>query len=965
MRFLQVTNLTRINETVVNTTNATAPRNATTSTSNVTTPTANATNATNVTAPTNATITPIANITTAPVNVTAPLTNVTTAPVNITIPEHVFTPTNVTIPQNITRVPVSVTPVYTNISSVVANMTTVSPSNITTTVLPPSAIPNITLTGPPNATVTPTTATTGTTSIIVTNATTPTGIPIIPQPLSNVTGPAIIMANTTATNLTELNRTVVNRTSSTGPTPSGRLLLEEYVRILQSNNVTNATNTTTTTNATTTNVTAPTNTTTTTNATTTNATAPSNATTTTNATTTNATVTNVTTAPLNVTIPSPVPIVAAPAPVPVMAPATTTNITVRNETTVTPATTNITTTNMTTPMGIPVTGEAVRNATIANATIIPTLNIPASPLMVPGTNITANQTVSNITRTNVSTTNVLFTIPLGTNITANETGVGTAFSGMRANLTNIPSTSNVSLAIPVITTVPGMTNVAGLTGINTGMGGSMSNLTGSATSFPVLIPVALGPAIPALINNPRRESTLLQLNMSGVNLTSFTLSDILPAISNNLTNLNASGVSSLISNTNTPLIIRNLLDYSKADGDVYVKIKSLLETLIKSPNVPNNDYKFLAYVINKKMLSNYEYNCLPNAHILFLSNLKDNTSALMKEFTNPQCEDSNKNYIITLNNNTATCHNCPTENILIKNFTFIDQSKIPADYFFSTACLNGKRIIFSYMIDKTGIPFINFSDGQVNPNVKDSFNYKCIIKAFRCSSDTGSDEYCPFNLLNSMCKNELSQKCRESGLYKLIDTLKYFNTFDFILPAQCNIGLFKDSSEMYNKCLNYLFNTFLSGGMNINQDKMSDYERLIYSSPEKITGNTLRFLQTTPMMLNATPASTVLIVPNSDDPTRRDEIANKINRDMFNSSVVVIDGASGMDRGERNITEVVRDYMKEFRNNTSVAMGSSNREVTTSTETRSNTTEVRRLSGSILKTSMVNLLLIVLALFLF
>ena len=591
---------------------------------------------------------------------------------------------------------------------------------------------------------------------------------------------------------------------------------------------------------------------------------------------------------------------------------TATNTTATNTTATNTTATNTTATNTTTPVTAsppnattPITATAL-NATAPNATTLnATTPVTATAPNAAAVNATTNPpTIVATTPLVANTTNVVLpsnNVTNGRNITTNAT---------------IPPTT--PFIIPVITTEP--------TSNRTLNASSTTNFTTPSTpttvdfnASPILVP-----AIPApIINYPNSTNSFIQLFTLTFNNTNMTSADIFPA-KNNAINSNFTRTL-LIGNTSTPVLIRNLLDFPKNDSDLY---NSIVQSITTALQQKDSAFRTLAAIMNKGLLSDYEYNCLQGGAIAFLTNVR-NSSNMVPEFFSTSC-GVQENYTITITNGTSSCVNCK-ESVLVKNITFIDQTNLPSYYYFASSCLNGKKVAFGYWIDTTGIPLVHYQEGNNN------LNKACLSKAFTCSKEVSRDAFCPMNNLNSQCRNEISQSCRKSGFYKMIEETMYFDKYDFVLPAPCNLANNNNNyTQMNSRCLSWVYSTFVTGAMNLNVNSTSDFDRIIY------TTQTLgRLLQNEPTVVIATPQQALIIVPKASDPTWKDQFAASFANITIPNSQIIVDGIKISD----NATVVLSDYFKAVKQ--PVVM---TRPITT---TQPNELPVKKASGDKLRASLI------------
>jgi hypothetical protein len=492
-----------------------------------------------------------------------------------------------------------------------------------------------------------------------------------------------------------------------------------------------------------------------------------------------------------------------------------------------------------------------------------------------------SNTSTQITNETTSQPTLVRSSPLITNdsyvMHSNETHNVTSDNRTASNITR-PSEPFI---IPVISTEPVSNRTLNAT--------PTTNYTTPTTPITVdfnVTPIVV-PAIPAPIINPPNGRSLIQVSLMNANLTNMTAADIIPAQKNEI-NPNFTRTL-LIGNMSTPVLVRNLLDFAKNDTNVY---NSLVQSIKTSMQIKGENFMVLANMMNKGLLSDYEYNCLQGGAIAFLYNIENN-SLLINEFLNNKCGHQ-ENYTIILSNGTTACDNC-NEKILMKNLTFIDKTKQPSYYFYSSSCLSGKKVVFAYWIDQTGIPLVTYYDRQVN------LNKICLSKAFSCASEAPKQNYCPINNLNVQCRNEISQSCRKSDFFKLIDSTKYFDKYDFILPVSCDVTNTNGNfTQMNSRCLSWFYSTFITGAINLNVNTTSDFDRILYT-----TQTVARLLQAEPAVVTASPQQTLVIIDKSLDPTLKDSFAEAIKNITIPNADIVVDGMRITD----NATVVLKDYM--------------------------------------------------------
>lgn len=536
---------------------------------------------------------------------------------------------------------------------------------------------------------------------------------------------------------------------------------------------------------------------------------------------------------------------------------TVTNVTQPQPINNTHTTANTTTANITaleTPRNnTAATSTTTHNATTTNATNIvppaaPTAAHTAAPTATTTNNTNANRTAANpLMRPAENNTN--------TANTTTTTGPITVSPMMPVNVTNPGPTNAAAANVTVNATAANATHIVSATSNGTSSNANEVISTGSSSNMTSSIYQAMPNPI-IMMNNNSKVPTM--------------------------------DMSLIMKNVTAKVYITSLLDYTRDDQAMYNSIKDNIQMLkLASGNMFAN----LAQMMNSKLLGTYEFNCMPGAFMMLFSNIKDGLKLLEDFEVNNQCT-SNKNFTMILNQDSLMCENCNTS-LQNTNITFIDQFRAPKDYFFSSSCINGKKVDFASWVDNIGMPYAYYQDSNFNMDTV------CIKKAFTCSAKNASSEFCPIVQLQPKCKSEVESKCSKMGFFDMINKLSYYGSYDFVLPAQCDITKMQNETQLYSDCLSYMLNNFFIAQFNFNANTTAQMDdtmhRLIQPAPA------LRFLET------ATPVADtnrVVIIPNNQDPTLSDP-GNLIRNQTFNEQITTVDGV----KMNSNPNNIVGNYM--------------------------------------------------------
>jgi hypothetical protein len=371
-------------------------------------------------------------------------------------------------------------------------------------------------------------------------------------------------------------------------------------------------------------------------------------------------------------------------------------------------------------------------------------------------------------------------------------------------------------------------------------------------------------------------------------------------------------------NKKTPVVIHNLLNYTSDDSQIYQSISDLLNaTTTKN----NSLYTDLRLNLKQSLLSsNYTFQCMPKGASIFLLNIQ-NSNLLLKEFQKTNCS-AGEDYIITITNNTVKCENCDSS-LSQDEIKFYNNTRVPKEYFFSTGCINGSRFKFATWQDITGIPFASYERDAINMNAV------CLKKAFTCASNENA-EFCPQTYMTPTCRTQLTNRCSSSGLFSTVQLMSKSNNNDFYIAEECSLEKLASllnyttstnnnvtSSNMtntnqlpqayVNSCFNWILNNLFINAYNPNITKLSNLDTFFSSesTPQRPRRRNLQETSTT-----STPSlasGQILIIPESEDPTRNDEVANRIANIAINSNSSEIDGMTAESNPDTNLETLLNN----------------------------------------------------------
>jgi hypothetical protein len=137
--------------------------------------------------------------------------------------------------------------------------------------------------------------------------------------------------------------------------------------------------------------------------------------------------------------------------------------------------------------------------------------------------------------------------------------------------------------------------------------------------------------------------------------------------------------------------------------------------------------------------------------------------------------------------------------------------------------LNSRKILFGYVVDYSGIPFLAYTDGTLD------LASKCLSKAFECAGNSAASPVCPRNHMNGVCLAQLNDQCSGSGLYNLIDKTRPGNDHS-VYPPECDssmLGLKRNSKEFYGRCFNWIAGMFFYSGVTVNTNTFLNLDQSI------------------------------------------------------------------------------------------------------------------------------------------
>jgi hypothetical protein len=278
----------------------------------------------------------------------------------------------------------------------------------------------------------------------------------------------------------------------------------------------------------------------------------------------------------------------------------------------------------------------------------------------------------------------------------------------------------------------------------------------------------------------------------------------------------------------------------------------------------NQLYQNFSSTVNKTV--NFNFMCLPKGGALFLSNVNNNEQ-LLSQFYQTDCTND---WILVISQNKTQCDGCNVTTTL----SFVDNTKVPSDYYFAAGCLAGKKFTFGYIVDKKGVRYVSYQQNQFD------LSSRCINKAINCAGSTVSnDPECPKNKLNSDCLNTLNTRCQQTGLFTDIDKLKSTQMNFPLYPSQCDYLAQKtsiNSTAFVEKCFPWINSKLLINGFNFNSQNLINLETQLFT-----VETLLRFLQVNPG---------VKIV--STDPTANDTYVNLIRNITVNNTSINISGST-------------------------------------------------------------------------
>lgn len=400
-------------------------------------------------------------------------------------------------------------------------------------------------------------------------------------------------------------------------------------------------------------------------------------------------------------------------------------------------------------------------------------------------------------------------------------------------------------------------------------------------------------------------------DFSSNNTSSITEINIAPAIPNLLlttpglnnieTFLNlSSGIKSI------PVVINNLLNYTNDDTDIYKSISELANSIILKDNTLYTD---LALKLNQSLLTSYSFTCMPEGPSIFLLSLKNNAQ-ILSEFQKTNCTEG-QDHIITITNGTIKCDNCD-QSLFNNDISFNNRSSAPKEYYFSKGCINGTIFKFGSYKDFMGIPYASYERENI------SMDKVCLKKAFTCASNDNA-QFCPQNFMKTTCKEKITTRCDSYGLFS---TIKSVNNMDsnksFVIPEECSLDKLSiilnnnitnatnnnnqtaHLPESYvRSCFNWFLTNVFINAYNPNVTKLKNLDSFFNTNSATLSARRIRRLQT------ASTDDQNLIIPESEDPTANDTIANSINDISLNSNVSSIDGANPNTDPESDVNDLL------------------------------------------------------------
>lgn len=523
------------------------------------------------------------------------------------------------------------------------------------------------------------------------------------------------------------------------------------------------------------------------------------------------------------------------------------------------------------------------NATNQNTTVINSA-IPANTTSLK--NDSSNTTVLNTTTPNTTVVNTT---------AANTTVLNNTVPNTTVLQNNTPNTTveNTTVLNNTITAPP---NASNTTVLNT-------------TVINNVIPLNSTPATPnnTIINNTLINATTPNMNNT-VNVTAPVV-NATPIINSTPSNISVSNVT-VLNSTNIPA---GNINSTTQNGDI-------IQTNYTVPNTPNGAsviyntttgysyvntvgldnrafagavnvsvlakgkgqaiYDHLGDAINATLLKTniYNYNCLPEGAVIFLSNLQGSADVI-GNFSNTN-ETCTQDYVIEITGNTTNCDNC-NRSQLLQNFTYINPNFVPKSYYLASGCLGSNRFIYGNWIDQ------NNTLWQVYQHNEHDWNSMCMNRMVNCAGNNGTGDMCPKSRLNTECASSLTSMCSNSGLFNNIDNLKIATRqYISIYPPACDYitqGLNPNNTNFIENCFSYIAGNFFQSSLNYNNRNVNTLGNSVFDYNFTNSTTLLRFLQ-------ASNGQSVQFTSN--DPTLSDTVSNGIRNYTIDSSQIVVDSAT-------------------------------------------------------------------------